>query len=174
MSDLTIQDFCSLEDAVKCHSQVCLELPSTFTPATIGELLQRTLQELKDVAHGSSDSGIHTESDTDSVCETGGRGGGGEPVSHHCNPPLSNFQASTAVRWSQNDRDDKVCTEGTGILIRGMHVYRDGEILSMRAKEEEEEEEESEHVHKPRHTQTMQYSSGFNHSEAAAFLWKGD
>ena len=118
------------------HTLSISELSKTFTTSTetIQRYLKKVLRQLTKAADSTSDSGVHSGSEIDSVC--GGEEktrGDKEKDKHDCvQPPiLSTIFQSAAERG--------VTGEET-MLIRGLHMYSNGEIL--KAKEEEEESDD--------------------------------
>ena len=133
--------------------------------------MKKVLRQLTKAADSTSDSGVHSGSEIDSVC--GGEEktrGDKEKDKHDCvQPPiLSTIFQSAAERG--------VTGEET-MLIRGLHMYSNGEILKAKEEEEESDDEQcadekvSTEIHYP--AVSSHPACNFNYYEAVNFLWNG-
>ena len=194
IADLTAEDFTLLEQAVTDnHPQVHLQFSTEDASNSIPPLLAMLLNQLKkDVHTSASDSGVHSESD-DSVCETGeeggeggrgGAGGGGgnvflqqliSPINNAIIPATSNSKTCvTEAEQGRGERSGHVGVVDTRPLVQGMHMYRDGVIVSVSQAETTGEQQIEPWT--PHHNQLHEKKDViiFNYQEAVAFLWTGD
>ena len=105
---------------------------------------------------------MHSGSEIDSVC--GAEEKTKDKEKHDCSQPLilsSIFQSAT----------ERQVTEET-VLIRGLHVYSNGEIVMAQDHEQCADHQVSEELHNPAVSSHPAHCN-FNYYEAVNFLWNG-
>ena len=185
ISDLTAEDFTLLEQAMADnHPQVYLQFSIENAMSAQLDMLLKQLRN--DVHTSASDSGVHSESE-DSVCGTRGGGEGqlGEnillqqlisPTDNTIIPAISISSSRTDISEAEVKSDD-VCTFDAGPLVQGVHMYRNGVIISVGETEDSptgEMIQQQSEAWTPCHNEKEMGTHKFNYCEAVAFLWTGD